>query len=174
MAQRAWIGIASTALGLVVTGALTTPLWAAAPEVVPARAKPVTAPPAQAGAGGGAGGGSSPGRNDCATRSTLPDLPAQARSPKGDAAAGGVTGTNAVQQSVVVVVPPTAIVHLDAGGRVVSAMTNTGCAPTARDDLYLRMPGSTDLERAMWDTVAQHTWQGDFSLPGVHVPQSVD
>lgn len=171
MAQRTWIGIASTALGLVITGALTTPLWAAAPEVVASAERPLVVEAA----GPGAGGQPSADSAACARRSERPTSPSSdSGAHAAPAPRAATTAAAEVQQSVSVIVPPTAIVHLDGDGRVVAAMTNTGCAPAAGDDLYVSSPGRTDLERAAWETVADHDWLGDFSLPGVFVPQSVD
>lgn len=75
-------------------------------------------------------------------------------------------------QRVAVTVRPTALIGVDASGRVVDAWTNTGCAPRPTDDVYVRRadgtirPGGRDL--------ADRAWTGDFRRPGIAVVQPND
>lgn len=64
---------------------------------------------------------------------------------------------------------PTALIGVDALGRVVDAWTNTGCAPRATDDLYVRSADGTI--RAADRRLADRDWAGDFREAGVPVDQ---
>ncbi len=78
------------------------------------------------------------------------------------------TGSDATQHvSISVVVPAVAVVEFDEVGNVVSAMTNTGCAPRS-SDLFYRRVGSGDLVSA---GPVEWVWSGDFTVPGIYVPQ---
>lgn len=70
-------------------------------------------------------------------------------------------------ETISVVVPPVAVVEFDEAGNVVSAMTNTGCAPRSSDLFYRRLD-SGDLELA---GSVDWVWSGDFTVPGVYVSQ---
>ncbi len=84
-------------------------------------------------------------------------------------AAGGGSPGEAVQ-TITVTVPRTAIVAVDDLGRIVSASTNTGCAPQVGDDLYYRHPDG-GLTQAPTDELAGLRWVGDFTQRGVQHPQ---
>ncbi len=72
-------------------------------------------------------------------------------------------------QTVTVTVQPLAIVHLDGGGRVVAATTNTGCAPRNGDALVVIGPG--DRPAPVPPGLKAQLWVGDFTVPGRLVPQ---
>lgn len=72
-------------------------------------------------------------------------------------------------QRVAVTVRPTALIGVDARGRVVDAWTNTGCAPRTTDDVYLR--GADGTIRAGGRDLADRAWTGDFRRPGIAVAQ---
>lgn len=151
MARRTWIGISSAALAAITTGALTTPLWAAAPVVVPSSSsdgegEPIASDDPRC----------TDGRGPATTATT--EVP-----PPG-----------AVTQTITVTVPRTAIVSLDADGSVVAAMTNTGCPPSEGDEFWVRRAGAAEIEPASWVTFRTHRWQGDFSQSGVVVSQLGD
>jgi hypothetical protein len=151
MARRTWIGISSAALAAVVTGALTTPLWAAAPVVMPSSSSEGEVDPI------------APDDPRCADgHGTATTAPAEMPPP------------GAVTQTITVTVPRTAIVSLDADGSVVAAMTNTGCPPREGDEFWVRHAGAAELEPASWWTFRTHRWQGDFSRPGLVVAQLGD
>lgn len=169
MQRRTSVEIWSAVTALVVTGALTAPLWAAAPaspEQV-GRAAPPRSDAVAVGRGDGCADAlAAPG--EVLTGAAAPTRPADAA---GVSAAGSSAGSSAgvVTQSIAVVVPPTAIVRLDDRGRVVAAMTNTGCPPAASDEVWHQRPDGT-LERAP-DGAADHPWTGDFTERGVFVAQ---
>lgn len=73
--------------------------------------------------------------------------------------------------NVRVVVPPTALVHVDAAGRVIAAMTNTGCAPRPTDDVWVVAPSGDT--RPADPALADRTWHGDFRIRGELVSQAV-
>lgn len=85
------------------------------------------------------------------------------------AAPGTVAAAGSPALAVSVRVPRTALVEIDAAGRVVAAATNTGCAPRLGDDVYLRtatgdlVPGDPAL--------LTRAWVGDFREAGVYQPQ---
>jgi hypothetical protein len=93
-----------------------------------------------------------------------PACSAPPRTPAPPSASGQDAGA-----AVGVTVRPTALVHVDARGRVTAAWTNTGCAPRRTDDLFVHRvdgsirPGDRDL--------AARRWIGDFRNPGVLVAQ---
>jgi len=72
-------------------------------------------------------------------------------------------------QSVAVRTPATAMIRVDAGGVVLAAWTNTGCAPRAGDDLWVLHPDGTIA--AAPPSIVDRSWQGDFSHAGVFVDQ---
>lgn len=76
-----------------------------------------------------------------------------------------------VGQRVTVTVPPTTIVKTDERGRIVAAMTNTGCAPRPGDDLFVAAPDGS-ITAVTSERIAHVTWTGDFREPGVYVPQA--
>ncbi len=161
MQRRTSVEIWSGVTALVVTAALTTPLWAAAPPATEqvGRAAPLRSEAVADGRGDG-----------CADAPVVPGeatTGAAAPTHQAGAAAGSASGT--VTQSIAVVVPPTAIVRLDDRGRVVAAMTNTGCPPAASDEVWHQRPDGT-LERAP-EGAADHDWTGDFTERGVFVAQ---
>lgn len=75
--------------------------------------------------------------------------------------------------TITVAVPPTAVLRVDATGRVLAAMTNTGCVPGVGDDVYLRWPDDTVTVCTTLD-VSSARWVGDFTQPGEFVPQNGD
>lgn len=80
------------------------------------------------------------------------------------------TNGGAMTQTLAVTVPRTTIVRLDASGRVVAALTNTGCAPQAVDDVYLSTVDGALTKTASFD-VGRITWVGNFTTPGVYQAQ---
>ena len=82
---------------------------------------------------------------------------------------GDHTATVAVK--VTVTVPAVAWIELDAEGRLVAAATNTRCAPRDGDKLAVRGPDRRLLTDVTIDLAAIH-WVGDFTEPGVLVPQA--
>ena len=74
------------------------------------------------------------------------------------------------RQGVTVSVPAIAVIRVDDLGRVVSAMTNTGCAPTRREELWL-MASDGSMQAATAERFAGHRWTGDFSEAGKYVAQ---
>jgi hypothetical protein len=81
--------------------------------------------------------------------------------------AGGANAT------ITVSIPAVAIVHVNSHGRVVSALTNTGCAPRPGDALYVIRPDGT---LTLWTNArATHMhWTGDFTQIGVLQPQGAE
>ncbi|MCU1395555.1 MAG: hypothetical protein JWM34_3983 [Ilumatobacteraceae bacterium] len=74
-------------------------------------------------------------------------------------------------QSISVVVPRVAMLHVDASGTVTAAATNTGCAPSPSDEVYVFQADGT-LRRTMSVDVSTVRWTGDFTHPGVYQPQT--
>jgi hypothetical protein len=70
------------------------------------------------------------------------------------------------EQQLVVVVPPTVILRVDTDGRVVAALTNTGCAPRLNDAWYVIGPDGTAAPAAP-DAFPRQQWVGDFTQTGV-------
>jgi hypothetical protein len=103
------------------------------------------------------------GPADRATSVALVERPACAAPPGGGAFADGVV------QTFTVTVRPTAVIGVDARGRVLDAWTNTGCAPRPTDDLYVRGPDGT-IHPGGGDLL-EHRWTGDFRHPGAPVDQ---
>ena len=90
----------------------------------------------------------------------------------GDQAAP-VSGSVAVDaaaavQLVSVVVPPVALLDLDADGGVIAAATNTGCAPRLGDAVYVVQADGSLVPGAL----PVVDWVGDFTEAGVFQPQS--
>ena len=77
-----------------------------------------------------------------------------------------------IGQVIGVGIRPTTLIRVDAGQHVVSAWTNTGCAPSADDDVFVqRADGSiAPGDRAL----VRRRWAGDFREPGVFVLQPHD
>jgi hypothetical protein len=73
-------------------------------------------------------------------------------------------------QVISVVVPETAIIRVNGRGKVLSAMTNTGCRPRRGDDIYIARPGGK-LTQAVGTEIVERRWTGDFTRPGVQVSQ---
>lgn len=73
-------------------------------------------------------------------------------------------------QRVTVGVAATAMLRIDAGGSVVAAWTNTGCAPRPGDDVYVMLDDGT-IERGSAELIAGRTWHGDFGVAGRFVTQ---
>ena len=87
-----------------------------------------------------------------------------AGAPSANVPTGGAT------QTVTVSVPRAAFIHLDAAGRVISASTNTGCAPRTLDTVYLfRADGS--IVEAPPAVIAHLRWTGNFRDAGAEQPQ---
>ena len=99
----------------------------------------------------------------------LPKVPATTAPAGATADAGDHTATVAVK--VTVTVPAVAWIELDAEGRLVAAATNTRCAPRDGDKLAVRGPDRRLLTDVTIDLAAIH-WVGDFTEPGVLVPQA--
>ena len=95
------------------------------------------------------------------------DCDQQAPTPAASALAGGALATTS--QGVMVNIPATSLLTLDATGRVTAATTNTGCAPRPTDHLYWIMPDGSVIEAT--DPLPLRAWTGDFTLAGVAVPQ---
>ena len=77
---------------------------------------------------------------------------------------------NHPRTKISVSVPATSVIKVDDGGRVVSAMTNTGQPPRPEDALWLMYPdGSVQPGLAGW--FGHQIWTGDFAVPGVFVAQ---
>ena len=74
-----------------------------------------------------------------------------------------------IGQPLTVTVRPTALIGVDALGRVVDAWTNTGCAPRPTDDIYVRSPDGTIRQGDR--RLVGHDWAGDFRESGVVVHQ---
>ena len=85
----------------------------------------------------------------------------------------GAAGGDAprMQQTIRVTVPATALLRIDRDGRVVAALTNTGCAPRHSDDIYVVRPDGT-VALASSTQITARTWTGDFTSPGVYVDQA--
>jgi cytoskeletal protein RodZ len=82
------------------------------------------------------------------------------------------TGSDASdrEQSVSVMVPSVAVVRMDKSGTMMSAMTNTGCAPRMGDQLFsVQADGS--LKTMSSTMLVTQQWVGDFTQPGVYVAQ---
>lgn len=73
-------------------------------------------------------------------------------------------------QEISVVVPETAVIRVNGRGKVLSAMTNTGCRPRRGDDVYIARPGGT-LTRSFGTEIVDRLWTGDFTRRGVQVSQ---
>ncbi len=86
-------------------------------------------------------------------------VPAAATAPAADPAA------------VTVQIAPTALVQVDHRGRVVAAWTNTGCAPSLGDDVYIEGPDGR-IRPARAAALVTHPWIGDFTQPGVFASQT--
>ena len=99
---------------------------------------------------------------DCGTRMSEAVEDSHRRSP--------TTNGGAMTLALTVTVPRTTIVRLDSSGRVVAALTNTGCAPRAADDIYLSTAGGALTKTASFD-VGHITWVGNFTTPGVYQAQ---
>lgn len=79
------------------------------------------------------------------------------------------SGDGAMVQTITVTILPTAILRVDAAGRVIAAETNTGCAPRTTDLLLVERADGT-LAPAGGIDVAAVRWTGDFTAFGF-VPQ---
>jgi hypothetical protein len=77
---------------------------------------------------------------------------------------------HATTQTISVLVPRTALVRLDASGHIAAALTNTGCAPSTLDDVYV-VTAAGDVEASATLKVSTIAWTGDFRSPGVYQPQ---
>lgn len=75
------------------------------------------------------------------------------------------SGDGAMVQTIAVTILPTAILRVDAAGRVVAAETNTGCAPRPTDQLFVEQADGT-LAPAHGIDVAAVDWTGDFTVFG--------
>lgn len=73
-------------------------------------------------------------------------------------------------QTISLVVPRTALIRLDDAGRVLAAWTNTGCAPSALDDVYV-VTAAGAVVRSRTLNVSTFVWTGDFRTPGVYQAQ---
>jgi len=74
-------------------------------------------------------------------------------------------------ETITLTIEPTALVKVDAGGRVLAAETNTGCAPRTGDHVYLVHTDGSLSEAPAFDpsTIA---WVGDFTEFGYQPQQS--
>jgi hypothetical protein len=81
------------------------------------------------------------------------------------------TSSPAGSMALTVTVPPVAVMHVDDRNRIVSAMTNTGCAPRTTDQLWLVAPDGRFVA-ASPELASAHRWVGDFRMPGVNVKQA--
>jgi hypothetical protein len=126
--------------------------------------------------------GGSDRHDDCAVRDQHPNHAGDAhggpstgdRRASDDAIAASTGRTSQPPaQSISVTVPATAMLRLDADGRIEAAWTNTGCPPSSDLDLWLMAAdGSITAAPASWvDGVDDVDWLGDFSEPGVFVDQ---
>lgn len=95
-------------------------------------------------------------RSACASPPAEPGAPAP----------GSPGGTD---QVVSVDIRPTAVVRLDADGGVITAWTNTGCAPRATDHLFVELADGSIV--AADADLAARRWVGDFRDAGVAVVQ---
>lgn len=100
-------------------------------------------------------------------------VPAPAAEPAAPALATGAAGaeTATVAMKVTVTVPAVAWIEIDAEGRLVAAATNTRCVPRLGDKLAVRGPDRRLLTDVTIDLGAIH-WVGDFTEPGVLMPQT--
>jgi hypothetical protein len=71
---------------------------------------------------------------------------------------------------VTVAIPGVAIVHIDPTGRIIAAVTNTGCAPRQSDMLYVKNADGT-LALSTTLRAERVRWTGDFTKIGVLQPQ---
>lgn len=76
----------------------------------------------------------------------------------------------ATDQTITVTVPRTAIVRLGPSGRVIAALTNTGCAPRPLDEIYVSTADG-NLTRSTSFDVGRIAWIGNFMSPGVYQSQ---
>ena len=74
-------------------------------------------------------------------------------------------------QTLMVTVQRVSVLRLDDSGRIVAAMTNTGCAPRPGDELFYARPDGS-LVPASTAALANRRWVGNFTVPGVTVPQT--
>jgi hypothetical protein len=82
---------------------------------------------------------------------------------------GGGTG---LQQVIKVRVLATTFLRVDKKGRVTAAATNTGCAPSENDEVFLFQPNGT-IE-ASFGKIPDCDWSGDFTVAGRFQPQDCD
>ena len=73
-------------------------------------------------------------------------------------------------QTVEVRVPRTAVISVDARGRVLAVWTNTGCPPADGDELWYQLPDGR-LIRTADQRLVRRPWYGDFSESGVFQSQ---
>ena len=81
------------------------------------------------------------------------------------AASGGSSQSGV--QTITVTIPATSFLRLDRSGGVVSAATNTRCAPRADDNVCVFYADGTVDKRSDFD-VTKVEWRGDFTRIGVY------
>lgn len=74
-------------------------------------------------------------------------------------------------QQITVTVPSITVVTYTDTGQIDTVMTNTGCAPTADNQVWLTNTDGALIE-GTWTDIADHDFTGDFTQPGTHVPQA--
>lgn len=111
------------------------------------------------------------GTTSALTRSSADSSPSVGCAPSPDDTTS-VRGADG-DMAVTVRVPGIAVLRVNRDGRVTAAMTNTGCAPQAGDEVYVFLPDGTMSECTSIDVGAM-VWSGDFSQPGAYQPQRSD
>lgn len=74
------------------------------------------------------------------------------------------------RRGVTVAVPAIGVIRVDDRGRVLAAMTNTGCPPRPGEEMWLMYPDGS-MQPAPAERFAGHRWIGDFSEQGEYVAQ---
>jgi hypothetical protein len=87
----------------------------------------------------------------------------------GASAASVPTASGVSVQTITVTVERTALVKVDAAGKVLAAETNTGCAPRPGDRVFVVQADGSLREAVGFDATAT-AWTGDFTRFGF-VPQ---
>ena len=83
---------------------------------------------------------------------------------------GAVDSAAPNTQKITVTVPGVALLHTDHRNHILSATTNTGCAPRPTDQLSFVRPDGSIVE-APTTELAHRRWIGNFTNPGVDVSQ---
>lgn len=107
--------------------------------------------------------------DDAARRAKLFESADCRHSPESDTRIGNGSPTpvltTGLTQTISVRVPRTTLLRMDTAGHITAAATNTGCAPTAGDDVFRFRPDGT-LEKTDAIDVEDYRWSGDFTVPG--------